>query len=369
MNPNRHIRLRWLSSDEATRGMEAIRLLWRSDHILARDEALFRWQYGQGHDSKHLGFLIAEDGDTIVACSGLMLLPWHRYGAPLRGGVGAITIVAPEYREQALGLQLIREADNGLQIIGSFGINKRIAMLFRLQGRHVLPAFPRRICHGDPQSLEIYAHMAGYEPEAVDQLRQSCGALLKKSPENSYRIEELSFDNLMEWDAAWQTLFEPKLIGVARHAAYMRWRYLEHPRFAYKGLLVRHSSGEICGMAVLREIPLPGEICAVRILDFLARDEYAGKALAAAISELIPANCAYVEHFSLGQQGIALEHIGLSTEGSQLFSVYTSPPDYRHCSILSALLVSNVDGYTARTFAESPDIYVTLADGDQDRPN
>ena len=181
MNQNRHIRLRWLSSDEAARGMEAIRLLWRSDHILARDEALFRWQYGQGHDSEHLGFLIAEDEDTIVGCSGLILLPWHCYGVPLRGSAGAILIIDPLYREQALGLKLMQESDKGQQVIGSFGINKRIAMLFRLQGRHVLPALPRKICHGDPQTLEIYAHMAGYEPEAVDQLCQSSGSLLKKS--------------------------------------------------------------------------------------------------------------------------------------------------------------------------------------------
>jgi len=370
MKENNSVRMRWLRKDEASLGMAAIRRLWRRGHILAHDEKLFLWQYGRGKDSEHLGFLIAEAEEGIVACSGTILLPYHYYGKSLHGGCGAITVVSPPYRESGLGLTLMPEADRELDIICSCGISKRIAIIFRLQGRHVFEEFPRAVCLGKEQALESYLRGAAYTPGERRLVQTSCSRLVKTPAQAGFRLEELNADNLEEWDAAWNGLFAPHLIGVARTADYLRWRYWEHPRFRYQVLLARNAQGQICGLTAWRNIELPGGISAMRILDFLPLDESAGRALASGLAQAIPEHCAYVEHSALGRRWEGLKHLGLSRQGSRLLSVHTSPPEKECCALLAAYLVNAERvGLSAKAFVESPDNYVTLADTDQDRPH
>lgn len=367
MQPNETIRFRWLRNDEVRLGMETIARLWRKDHVLARDESLFRWQYGQGRDSEHLGFLVAEADEGVVACSGLMMLPYHILGTPVFGGVGAITIVDPRYREQALGLPLMREADSDLAIIGSFGINRRIARLFRLQGRHVF-TYPRYICLTQEDLFHRYMTNAGGSQDKAHEAWTCGGHCQTVTIPSGHTVEELSQENIEEWNRAWRKVFAPRLIGVARDAAYLRWRYLSHPSFSYHGLLARNAQGKVCGLAVCRTVSLPDDLCALRILDFLPEDDIAGQALAARLVEILPEQCVYLEHAALGYQWKSLKSIGCNAAGATSISVYTSPPDMTHTEVLSEFRVTLKD-YTSQSFTESPLLYMTLADGDQDRPN
>lgn len=360
------LNFRWLRPDESRIGMAAIDELWRKNHILARDEVLFCWQYERGKHPGHLGFLVAESDGKIVGFSGLLPLPWHYHGSPIAGGVGAITIIAPEYREAAQGLGLMAEVDRDLNIVGSFGINKRVARLYELQGRYVAREFPRRIALAD--CAEEYLDAYAYPETQKNEILKNCHRLRKKPLLHSYTLEKLTADNLQAWDSAWRSCFAPRLVGVGRPGEYVDWRYLRHPRYEYECLLLRGASKNICGLAVFRVIDLQNGLTALKILDFLALDHDSGHALAAGISEHVPERCAYIEFFAPGRQGDALASIGLDRSGSNLLSVYSSPPDPCHCEILSALLV-NLPDFTPKAFAEHEDIYFTIADGDQDRPN
>lgn len=113
---------------------------------------------------------------------------------------------------------------------------------------------------------------------------------------------------------------------------------------------------------------MPGGSCALRILDFLPLTEDAGNALAANQGDLIPYKCAYVEFFSLGEKGEFFKNIGISLKCSDIISVYTQPPDPGNCK-LDVALGTSLSNYSHSGFATNPDIYLTLADGDQDRPN
>jgi hypothetical protein len=367
MSPNKKISFRWLRNEEAPVGMEALARLWRKDHILAQDEALFRWQYGQGRDAEHLGFLVAEAEEGVVACSGLMVLPCHFHGKPVLGGAGAITIVDPRYREQALGLKLMAEADRDLSIVSSINISKRIAMLFRVQGRHVF-LYPRYVALAHRDALQSYILTAGGADAVAERAWESSGHCTPCDVPEGWRVAALTDDTLEEWDCAWRALFEPRLIGVARHADYLRWRYLRHPCFRYTGLLARNPLGEIRGLAVCRVVSLAGHVSAMKILDFLPADADAARALVAGLYEQVPANAAYVEHAALGSQWHGLESMGLSTAGASFVSDYTAPPDLSHTEMLSQVWVHE-EGYTSQGFAESSELYMTLADGDQERPN
>lgn len=349
-------------------GMAAIDSLWRKGHILARDEKLFRWQYERGREFGKLGFLIAEDAGEVVGLSGMIHLPWHIYGAPVPGGVGAITVMAPEYREAAHGIDMMAEVDEGLAVVGSFGINRRVARLYELQGRYVMRAFPRMLATGEPQILDNYLAAFAYPEKQGSAIRLNCDRFERRSLPAGYRVEKLCRDNLQEWDNAWRARFAPRLIGAGRPGEYVGWRYLAHPRYDYQCLIIRDNRGNMAGFAAYRMMRLAPDISAMRIMDFLANGEEAGRALSAALSEAVPSDCAYMEFFAPGAQGQGLANIGLRQEDRNLISVYTSPPDPAHCSILSALLV-NLPDYNASSFATHKDIYFTLADGDQDRPN
>lgn len=362
------IHMRWLDKSEVAYGMSCIEQLWKSNHILARDRALFEWQYRHGKTTETLGFLVAENEGKPVGCSGLILLPFHLHGTPIPGGVGAITIVDPAYRKEALGIQMMEEADKNLQVVGSIGINSRVAILYRLQGRYVMDAFPRYICIAHQDACMAYLDQAIYSKKRVLPDLSSCTSLLIPRSIGKFTVTSLDKDALDEWDQAWNRLFAPRMIGVARNAAYLIWRYLEHPIFRYTILIVRDAAHTICGMAVTRLIALPGNISQLRILDFLATNQSSGKALAASIAEMVSWNTAFVEHYALGNHWEPLQSIGMTTQGNKLFSVYTTPPDMEHCTILSSFLV-RLSGYTPAKFVNSPEIYLSLADGDQDRPN
>lgn len=361
------VAFRWLARSEYQLGMRAIDRLWRKGHILATDREMFLWQYGAGNRER-LDFLVAEDAGEIVGFSGYIRLPWHIYGQNFPGGAGALTIIAPEYRSGLAGLNLIEEADRGLAIVGSFGINKRVARLYELQGRYVTKAFPRILGLGSKTALESYLRSFGYSARQRENIWQQCGKLTRQPLAPRFRLEKLASGNLAEWDAVWRSSFAPNLLGVARTGEYVAWRYLGHPRFAYSCLILRNEAQKIRGMAVFRIMDLGHSISAMRILDFLAADSGSASALAAALAEKVPQNCAYVEFFAPGRQGDALGQIGLTGRGAGLISVYAAPPDPEHCAILSALRV-RIPGYAAQEFAEHRNVYFTLADGDQDRPN
>lgn len=364
------VTFRWLRRDETKAGMAAIRRLWRKTHILGHDEELFRWQYMHGHDDEHLGMIVAEAGGEIVAFSGLVLLPYHIYGKPVSGGLGSITIVEPSWRELGLGLRLIPEADRNLDIIGSVGIARRISVVFRLQGRHVFEAFPRRLGLGNDKAVAAYLDLAGYTADESKRVKSECSRVHEIKSDSSIKMEPLSSDNLPEWDETWHKYFAPHLIGVSKEASYLEWRYLQHPWFKYECYLARDGKGDVAGLAVWRIVELGQGLHCVRILDFLPANPVSGKAMAAFIAERAPEDFAYMEHCALGKKGEILSEIGLDKNGAGLVSVYTSPPDKNYCALPSAYLVHKENvGLEPAAFVNHPDCYLTLADSDQDRPN
>lgn len=361
------VRLRWLESGEVALGQDYIHRLWKADHVLAREARLFAWQFRAGPVPGTLGFLTAEADGEPAGCIGMIPLPCHRHGEPFTGAVMTNLIVDPACRATALGLDIIREAYGGLDLVASIGINPRVARLYRLLGQHIL-TLPRYVCLGNPEALRtllgVSANAAGLSMDRF----APCSPLRPPRGGAGYTVAPFSRDDLEAWDRAWTARFAPRLQGVVKDAAYLRWRYLEHPVFRYEGFAVRDRQGGIQGMTFLREAALPGQTAALRILDFLAADPEAGAALALAVSRRTPENAAFVEHAGLGAQWLPLREMGMSPEGADLFSVYFNPPDFNHCSILGALQV-RLPALSPADFAANPGACLTIADGDQDRPN
>lgn len=361
------VKFRWLKKGEAPIGMEAIRDLWQSNHILGRDEALFNWQYRHGKRPDELGFVLAEADGEIIGISGIILQRWLVRGNPYLGGTGAITIIRPEWRNSTAGLDLIEEADKDLAIVGSFGIPERISRLYKLQGRHIA-RFPRILAIAGQTAMRSYLDICGYDAKTMQIIEANCGQLQKTGLPAGWKVEKFSHKRLSEWQETWKRAFAPDFTGIARDAAYLAWRFLDHPTFKYEMLLARNGQNEIAGYAACRLVPLPGGLSALRITDFLALNEEAGQTLAAAIGKLAPDNCAYVEFYQLAGNFGALRKLCLSENCNNLVSVYTSPPEPAICDRITSLRV-NIPGMKASELASIPGLHVTLADTDQDRPN
>lgn len=361
-----HVTMRWLQPDETALGQEYIHRLWKAGHILSRDPALFAWQFRRGHRPDTLGFLIAHDAGTPVGCVGMIALPCHRYGAPFPGAVMTNLIVDPAIRAAALGLEIMQEAYGALGLVGNIGINPRVARLYKLRGQHIL-TMPRYTCLAHAPAMEVlFRHSDNADGLSMDQYA-ACPSLVVPEGAPGYAAAPLGLEDLEAWDQAWTTLFAPRLQGVARDGAYLRWRYFEHPAFRYETSVVRDGRGTIRGLAVIREVPLPEGVTATRILDFLAADEAAGRALTRAVARRVPDTAAYVEYVCLGREWLPLQAMGLSARCAERFSVYSNPPDFKHCTLLAGIQV-RLPGVAPQAFVESPDTYLTLADGDQDRP-
>lgn len=362
-----------LHADEAIKGQSCIDTLWQKGHILARDAELFKWQFRSVDQSNLLNFFIAADDNQPIGCMGRISLPCHRQGQPFPGAAMTNLICLPHYRKLGFGMQIMQKAYEGLQYVANIGINDHVAKLYRMMGQYIKSSMPRFVCIANMDILKGSLSQSAHSDKIKDESYFDCNTLYHPASKGGKicELESSSPDKeilLEDWEACWRRSFAPKLQGVIKDASYIRWRYLEHPRFHYTILLTKDSSGTVKGLAVMRSAPLPAGACAVRILEFLATDSRTGQDLAAAIAERIPPNTAFIEHIALGNQWLPLKEIGLSSRGNNLLSVYFNPPDLSHCTIKAAFYLKNI-GLSAEDFICSDNTYITIADCDQDRPN
>ena len=204
------IQMRWLEQGEIPLGQHYVRTLWNSSHILARDEALFAWQYKPVAGDSRLGFLIAEDAGHPVGCIGRMPIYCHIHGHPVPGAAIALLVTDPAYRHGAVGVTLLKQAYEGLKLVITMGINSHVAKLYRMLGQHVVPAMPRYVCRGSTEILAAMWAACKADTPFPEERYQACPALLMPtSPVSGWRCEALTEESLEEWDDCWRQILAP----------------------------------------------------------------------------------------------------------------------------------------------------------------
>lgn len=361
------IQIRWLNEHEISYGQQCLQQLWAPNHILAQNSDLFAWQFRQGPAPGTLGFLVMENEDRVLGCTGRVEIPCHSKGSVVPGAAITNAIVDPEYRSHGLGLRLLDEVYSSMQLVFNIGINTRVAKLYHSMGQYVLNPMPRYVCIADMDSMNSLLNECAHNAPTAEAFK-ACSLLKAPPPCDGYRVKHLSRNHLEQWNRAWTTIFAPHLQGVMKDSSYLLWRYYDHPVFDYGIWGVEDSFGNICGLTVTRVILLPGKIYVLRILEFLAKDQQAGKALSRFLWETVPPGTAFVEHIALGSLWKPLAEMGLSEAGNSLFTIYFNPPDFNYRNMISSFQVSPFFGKSA-DFIHSPSTYLTIADGDQDRPN
>jgi hypothetical protein len=167
------------------------------------------------------------------------------------------------------------------------------------------------------------------------------------------------------WDRVWGETGA----GTRRSVDFLKWRYLDHPRFQYRVLRFRSAASRLEGLAVFRietVRDLPVTIC--RIVELVTDLPLAGPVIRAVIREARASGAALLD-FACSSRKL---EPALMTEGflpadiepGRQIPLLFQPLDHRRAGIRFMAHLRKVP-----QVAGAAEWYATRGDGDQDRPN
>jgi hypothetical protein len=175
------------------------------------------------------------------------------------------------------------------------------------------------------------------------------------------RVERFSEDVTALWDS----VNGVSGAGTRRSAAFLNWRYADHPVFDYT-LLEARGDGHLIGAGVYRVETVQGTTLRImRLVEFLARPLAGGALIDALLEDARMHSVVFVDFFCSRTNISALTERGFVCGGEHtILPILFQPIDHRRKGIPFMAHVGK--------FTDAPRVhqwYVTKGDGDQDRPN
>jgi len=358
---------------------------WAPNHIYCRREDLYRWSFGRmGNGPSSMA--VAEHEGELVGILGGIPFPFNYFGERKRGVWITNYVVRPDHRKGSTALQLLsmfrgatgREGHQ-YDITVAFGINPATAAIYRVLRGEVLADIPRHLAvfpgaAGRMAHLVALAHPDWEQDRAASLAAAFSLPALAEAPIGA----GTQFDPV-EWDEKNWPVIAQETLGAARDAAFLRWRYLDHPLFSYRVVTV--AEGGRTGLAIWRLETIYEETDQgrapvdrmARLVEFLpASAANAQPLLAAFLEQAESAGALGADYYGYhGATGERLEDGGMipvsrAADGGALPSRF-QPIDGKGGGIMSAMLVQ-FDRPACVAGAACP-WYWTKADSDQDRPN
>lgn len=323
---------------------------WRKDHILSRDRALLEWQHRR--DEATISFLLAETNRQIDAVLGVIPTDWNYYGQRLKAHWLALWCARSDAPAGA-GLQLIARAMADVQIVCVLGINARAVPLYQGLKFGLIPRVPRYV--------RRFGKRGEHSPnDTVEPMRP---------PRSQGKV--VPFDDPGAWDRLWQLHLATRCISTWKDAAWLRWRYQQHPTFRYETECVTDDQGNVKACCVYRIAELEPGWRMMRIVELLGIGDAALWAAEHLCRTAEQNGCAYADFYCTNAHFAApLVACGFRREEhvpEELPALLS--PVTRGRTTLNGGVFGTTDLF------ESPDqllgecLYVTRGDGDQDRPN
>jgi predicted N-acetyltransferase YhbS len=358
------LKIEWLAAAEIVELQSFVREHMRPGHIFASDAELVRWQYRCPGDHDRLSMLVARDDDQIVGVLGLIVLAFNNAGRRASGGWLATWTVAPAARERQAGLSLLRHMlAEPLEFIGVLGVTETALRIYQALGFSIRESIPRWVRVISDDAL---AKLLGerYSP---------CGEPSRRLPaRGSLRISRWTEAHAERWEELWERRLAPRSIGVWRDAAYLRWRYLEHPRFTYTVQVAEDRDGSLRGMVVYRLIDVRGaEGKVARIVDLHGDAEAMTALVSDVVATAVRAGAAFAEFFCsagavagpLGACGFTME-----PEPTDALPALVEPLNLELPARVTGAFRFGAAPGAGQAMFESDALYVTRSDCDQDRP-
>ncbi len=364
------VTIRPIHSEEIGSLQKFIHEHWKPDHAFVRSTELLRWQHaenpfkaGSPYAEDELTFLGAFDAGALIAVLGEIPLSFTRFGRTVPGTWLALWKNREESRHASAGIQLLQRILSGPAVfVGGIGMHervRRIYQLFRFRIGEDLPLFA--VLNPGVES-RLVVRKPGYTPGRAVRLHPRPSAAESHDP---------PADRVPPAPAAWESFWSrqrTEFFGVDRTAAYMRWRYLDHPHYRYEWLSIDDARGDLGAVAITRSEEAEGERI-LHVVEFLGEGEPCerlARALCASMREtrasFLGFRCARTRSFDAWRDvgGGVYERGDPDFEIPSLFQPVV--PEYR------PLVWCYRFGAGAEAVDET-DFYVTRSDGDQDRPS
>ena len=321
--------------------------------------------------------LLAEHNGNPVGMLGLIPSGFCIRGARVPGAWLAMWLTVPEWRPRMLGLRLLRQLfarDYGM--VGVLGVNQETTgAIYQALGFTACDVVPRWVRVTSPEAVaNLVADSAERYSAAA---RAGWAASAQRGPATASapaRLAGWNQETAARWDQAWHERFAPRLVGTWRDAAYLRWRYVDHPRFQYQLRFIEDpSGGALNGLLVYRiERVRDRNESVLRVVEFLSTAS-SGPALARlVVDEGEAAQVAFTDFFCTSASSAPyLEAAGFMPEEAMPAPLPSrfQPLDFNHTQLNGVFWISPDIAADGQVLFDSPAFYVTRADGDQDRPS
>ena len=322
-----------------------IRDYWSATHVLARSRALMDWQH-RDDGNKRYNFIAARDSDKgIVGILGFILA--SRYDPALADDAETLWLttwkVRPDFAH-GLGLVLLRKLDSILapKWIGTVGLNFATRGIYQALGYRVGMLSRHYMLNESIADYRLPAIPAEFRKPA----NLSSGAKILELDRSNFWTSTDGFD--LETDDQ-----------VPRKTrAYIHGRYLVHPFYAYRAMLI--VNGRHAALAVLRECKHQGA-SALRIVDYLGAPEALSGSGQAFHRILTKTGADYIDFFCTGLE-TELASAGFSQLPTGDASGLILPGYFEPFERSNVELAFSLRGPEGRRI-------VCKGDADQDRPN
>src|SRR2546422_2867901 len=336
---------------------------YRPDYILCRDEALFRWQFGEATngDGNVYRLKLARLNDQIVGCLGYIPVDVS-LGGRIVCGVWVINwMVDPLQRRLGLGPLLMREVTDQFDVALNVGLNSDARDLLSRMGWTDFGELGRYVYVVDVGAAGALTRTGKLQWPAV------AARLGEEHPPKEIitsLVTRFCDDATQLWDAVWGR----QAAGTYRSAGFLNRRYVEHPIFKYR-LYELRQKGRLSGLAVYRVEQVQDMSVRVgRIVEFVSLPDVEEYLLRAVLDDALSQSVAAVDFFCssrrLSEMMIRQGFLAGEDEAAAQLPTLFQPIDWKRQSISFMAYLRNAPDAT-----ELDDWYVTKGDGDQDRPN
>lgn len=370
----RNLKIDWWPVAEIPDLQRAIDQHWRKGHVLSRDAELLRWQHRHPTDRAALSVLRACDEDGLAGVLGTIRVDFSVAGQRTPGLWLALWFNA-KHAAAGTGLMLLRAAmETDAQVVACLGFNDVAERIYRGLRFTVVEELPRWICLANADAFRALMALGRDDvpPDlqaTIDQLGNERRGELPGTARIGFWDEGLAD----RWNRKWNDDLSKRCVGTWRDFDYLRWRYVDHPRFKYQVLFADESrTGELTGLIVYRyERVASSDLQVVRVLELLG-DESACELLAAAVREEARVSGAAFVDFFCTQPSLATPLTAAGYERERAIPATVpllfQPLDHRRTRV--RLAYTMLDSTLEQAAIAHPEtLYVTRSDGDQDRPN
>jgi hypothetical protein len=372
---------RLLGSREYALGADFIRTAWRSDHILARDEGLFRWQYLENpgwKDPDKFSVSIIESDGKLDSLLGFVPFDLNLRGKILPASWMSLWVSDPQNQSLA-GVKAFLRVRNDYSVVASIGMSSFSSRTYRALGGVEIQSINRYVLflqESKQRLLNFLLRNPGTESTAVLEetpLRWNANRSLNLLPAVDWHTGRLE-----NWDAEIWERIRWSYVGAARDFQFMKWRYLNHPRYEYRifGATLEDQSGFVVWR--IQPVSHPdaadgeSESPVMRIVDFFVTDERLAEVLVQRLLEHCESEGVlfadfYSTDLSLGSLLVSQGFSSVRDDWNLSIPTHFNPLTWSVSPLNSALVESEPQGVAGQF--SSGGFYLSLADSDQDRPN